>query len=228
MARTEGETPLYVLVVDTNIHLSRFWRNFFFFLVDEGTVLVCLSTGIYQELSNVFYGRDRGTMKTGIRRMKFTAEEARRILSLIKEVHSHGRALWKIPDGTEFRESIKAAISDKDDYHVVELAIQCGAQYIITKDGKFPLEYTVDGTSRVIKSLPPLGWLEEVFIEYGDEPERQYKFLEALAFASALTNKNGLDEALAELKIEPGLKAILSPLMPELRLLYDKSMARLD
>lgn len=212
-----------MLVVDTNTHIERFWRNFFFYLVVEGTVLVCLSKQIYDEMSDIYYVRGRDSQGRK-RKKKFNLPEdrIREILSLMLKVHSHGRALWDVPADDGIHESVKGAISDKDDYHVIELARRGGAGYIITHDQAFPEEYEVSETGRTIKSLKPLDWLKEMLSIYESDDEKRDKFLQGLAFACALTNKIGLDDALSELGIDTKSDRILAPHMPRLRVFYKK------
>lgn len=225
----ERETvPLCVLVVDTNVHLDRFWRNLFFHLVSKGTVLVRLSKQIYGEMFDVYYVRGRDSRgKERKKKFNLTKEQIDANLSLTMKIHSHGQALWDIPKDADVDESIKNAISDKDDYHVIELARKGGASYIITHDQAFPKEYEVVKTGRTIKSLTPLAWMEEMLDSYKGDDEKLDKLLDGMAFACALTKKFGLDDALKGVGIDVEASEIWAPLMPRLRVLYKRFRAKL-
>lgn len=232
MSQAEGGNPLCVLVVDTNTHLGRFWRNFFFELVRGNTVLVLLSKQIYKEMEDVYLVRGRDSQGKP-RKKKFNLSKQRidAILSAMLEVHSHGRPLWDVPTDVGVHESVRGAISDKGDYHVIELARRRGADYIITFDRKFPEEYEIvenEKTVKTIKSLKPLSWVEEMLHIHDNDQENTGEILRGMAFACALTSPDSLDDSLAEIGIDPKSSEIWKQHMPRLRRLYSRAKNKLD
>lgn len=217
-----------MVVVDTSVHFKHFWRNFFFQLVDEGKVLVGLSVNIMGELRDNYEGKGR---KKKIK-VRLTQKRIDQIMATMHEVHSHGEELWRFdPEKDDVPEGVAEAISDKDDYHVVLKAIDCGAEYIITADkGDFPEKYTVEETGKTIGIFAPYPWLMEMLTVYRSEPDNMNVFLEAFAFAAAIVGIEDMDDFLDEIYDDhelPELDRMLRSELDELEAMLARSRSQL-